>query len=294
MMPLHRRAVLASLTAAAGGLLAPAAIDALATAAAARNPAPAFYRFEVGGFELTAIYDGVWHRRIDETFVSNAPFAEVQKALTDAFMPADTLSIPFTPLVVDTGSKLALIDTGSGGQIAPTAGSLGANFAAANIDPKDIDVIVISNFHPDHINGIKTKDNEIVFPNVEIRVPEAEWSYWMDGANLNASPPNFIRGYFLNARRIFRDLGARVTLFAPGIEVAPGITAIAAPGHTPGHCAFAIASGEQSLLALCDTTNNPYLFARHPEWMPVIDHDGPLAVTRESACSTARPPSAYW
>ena len=274
-MSATRRAILAATTA----LLAHgAAPQAQAAAATSGRQAPAYYRTRLGTFELTAVYDGVWHRPVDDKFVRNASYAEVTKALASAFMPANTLSIPFTPLVVNTGSKLVLIDTGSGGQIAPTAGTFGANLAAAGIVPAAIDTILISNFHPDHINGLKTKDNELVFANAEILVPQKEWTFWMDDANLARASTDMIKTYMLNARRIFGDIRARVTPFDPGKAVAPGILAVDAPGHTPGHTAYAIVSGEQSMMALCDTTNHPWLFARHPEWQPIVDQDGPLAV----------------
>ena len=94
---------------------------------------------------------------------------------------------------------------------------------------------------------------------------------------MNGASPA-IRKYFLNARRIFRDLAGEVKRFTPGSELAPGITAIAAPGHTPGHVAFAVASGIHSMLVLADTARNPELFVRHPEWQPSFDMDGLVAV----------------
>ena len=239
--------------------------------------AAGYYRFKLGSFELTAVYDGFWNRPIDSKFVRNASYAEVTKALADAFMPPDTLAMPFTPLLVNSGSKLVLIDTGTGGQLASTAGLLVVNLLAAGVDPKSIDAIVISNFHPDHIDGLRTKDNDLVFPDAEILVPRVEWAYWMNDANLSAASDLF-RAYFLNVRRVFRDLGKSVRPFETDTEIMPGITAIAAPGHTPGHCAFAITSGRHSLMALCDTTNHPWLFARHPNWRPILDMDGALAV----------------
>jgi glyoxylase-like metal-dependent hydrolase (beta-lactamase superfamily II) len=247
-------------------------------AALANAPQPAaFYRFRLGSFELTTVYDGFWNRPINAEFVRNAPYADVKAALADAFMPKDTLTMPFTPLVINTGKNLVLIDTGSGGQLAATAGTLTSNLRAAGIDPETINTIIISNFHPDHIDGLHTKDDAPVFPKAEIAVPEVEWTFWMDDANLTAAADPF-RPYFLNARRIFRDLGKSVRRFDAEAEIVPGITAIAAPGHTPGHCAYAIASERQSLVALCDTTNHPLLFARHPEWQMILDMDGPLAV----------------
>jgi glyoxylase-like metal-dependent hydrolase (beta-lactamase superfamily II) len=116
-----------------------------------------------------------------------------------------------------------------------------------------------------------------VFANAEILVPEPEWTYWMNDANMAGAPKPVAR-YFLNARRIFKDIAGEVRQFKPGAEVAPGIVSVPAFGHTPGHTAFAIHSGNRSMLAMSDTVCNPYLFARHPEWQPIFDMDGPLAV----------------
>jgi glyoxylase-like metal-dependent hydrolase (beta-lactamase superfamily II) len=201
----------------------------------------------------------------------------VNGALAAAFLPPNVLPITFTALLVNTGSKLILIDTGTAGQITDTAGSLLSNLAMAGVAPAAIDTILISHFHPDHIDGIKTKDGAKVFPNAEILVPEPEWAFWMDDANMGRASGAVLM-YFRNARRIFKDIAKEVRHFKPGDEVAPGITSIAAYGHTPGHTAFAIHSGNESILAMSDTVREPSLFARHPDWQPSYDMDGPLAV----------------
>ncbi len=228
MSNLTRRSLLA------GSALAMTAAGAPAIAAAppADKATPGIYRYKIGSYELTALYDGIWYRPITDKFISNAPFAEVERALDDAFMPHDRLATPFTTLIVNTGNKLVLIDTGTGGQIAPSAGVLSENLAAAGIDPKAVDQIVISHFHPDHINGIKDKDNALIFPNAEIMVPEPEWAFWMSDANMNAADTD-LKLTFRNQRRIFSDIIEQVTRFEPGQEVAPGIEALAAAGHTP-------------------------------------------------------------
>ena len=266
-------------------LLAGTAVAAIAAGAdptaAAAPPAdkrsPAIYRYKIGSYELTALYDGIWYRPITDKFIRNVPFADVELALDAAFMPHDKLATPFTALVVNTGSKLILIDTGTGGQISATAGELRDNLIAAGIDPNAVDAIVISHFHPDHINGIKDKDNKLIFPNAEIMVPAPEWAFWMDDANLNAAPAD-LKPTFLNQRRIFADIAKQVTHYVPGKEVAPGIVTLPAPGHTPGHTVFAIHSGNQSLLVLSDTAQHPAVFARHPNWEAAFDVDGPEAV----------------
>ena len=274
MPTVTRRTLLAGTAVAA---IAAGADPAVAAAPPADKQSPAIYRYKIGSYELTALYDGIWYRPITDKFIRNAPFADVEHALDAAFMPHDKLATPFTALVVNTGSKLVLIDTGTGGQISATAGELRDNLIAAGIDPNAVDAIVISHFHPDHINGIKDKDNKLIFPNAEIMVPAPEWAFWMDDANLNAAPAD-LKPTFLNQRRIFADIAKQVTHYEPGKEVAPGIVTLPAPGHTPGHTVFAIHSGNQSLLVLSDTAQHPAVFARHPNWEAAFDVDGPEAV----------------
>src|ERR1700721_3077587 len=137
---LSRRTLIGSTAGSAAAVLAASASPAEAGAPFSGQAGPGIYRYRIGDFELTALYDGIWYRPITDKFIRNAPFAEVETALADAFMPADKLATPFTTLIVDTGAKLVLIDTGTGGQIAPSAGVLRANLLAPGIDPKAIDL----------------------------------------------------------------------------------------------------------------------------------------------------------
>jgi glyoxylase-like metal-dependent hydrolase (beta-lactamase superfamily II) len=240
--------------------------------------APGFQRFRLGTFELTALDDGVWHRPMGKDFVRNARVTAVRRAIADVRpRQRDTLPLAITALLVNTGSKLVLIDTGSAGQVVDTAGSLMRHLAAAGVAPDKIDIVLISHFHPDHIDGLKTKDGARVFANAEIKVPAAEWAFWMDEALPGTAKPAVAR-YARNTRRIFGDMIKDVTRFAPNEEVAPGIVALDAFGHTPGHTAFAVASGNESMLVLGDLASHPALFVRHPEWQPGWDMDGALAV----------------
>src|SRR5690348_9295396 len=133
----------------------------------ANTQGPGAYRFRLGDYQLTALYDGLWPVKIDEHFIRNASAAEVDAALAAAFLPPRILPISFTALLVNTGRRLVLIDTGTAGQIADTAGVMLDNLKAAGVTPADIDTILISHFHPDHIDGIKTKDGAKVFANAE-------------------------------------------------------------------------------------------------------------------------------
>jgi glyoxylase-like metal-dependent hydrolase (beta-lactamase superfamily II) len=262
----------------AGGLASVTlASAAFAAVPRATRQAPGVHRGTLGDFQLTALYDGVWPVRIDDNFVRNASNADVDAELTAAFLAPGILPVSFTALLINTGVRLVLIDTGTAGQITDSAGTLLDNLAAAGIKPAMIDTILISHFHPDHINGIKDKDGNRIFPNAEIAVPDVEWDFWMNDANMSGVSST-IRRYFLNARRIFADIAHDVRRFKPGAEVSPGITSIAAFGHTPGHVAFSVSSGKESMLVLSDSARNPYLFVRHPDWQPSFDMDGPVAV----------------
>ena len=182
MTALSRRSFLAGPMLAAGAAVLPARARAAAPMAAAQGPG--VYRYKLGDYQLTALYDGIWYLPIDDKFVRNASGTEVNDALAAAFLPPSVLPISFTALLVNTGRKLVLIDTGTAGQITDSAGFMNANLAAAGVRASAIDTIVISHFHPDHIDGIKTKDGAKVFPNAEILVPEPEWTFWMDDANM--------------------------------------------------------------------------------------------------------------
>ncbi len=272
---LTRRAVLTATASVAGGLALPC--TGLAAAPQAQTQGPGVYRYRLGAFELTALYDGTWFLPIGGAFIRNASSAAVNEELATNFQPPNILPITITALLVNTGKQRVLIDTGSAGQLTDSAGFLNANLAAAGLTPADIDIILISHFHPDHIDGIKTKDGDKVFPNARILVPEPEWTFWMDDANQSRAKGSVL-GYFRNARRIFADIASDVQRFKPGAEIVPGIVSLPAYGHTPGHTAFAIHSGRQSILAMSDTVRNPELFARHPDWQPIFDMDGALAV----------------
>jgi glyoxylase-like metal-dependent hydrolase (beta-lactamase superfamily II) len=276
MSKLTRRTVLAAAAAAAAGsTLAPAPMRAAAPASG--KQAPGFYRYRLGDYEITVVNDGVWNRKLEPATVPGTPLAEVQRALAEAFQPTDTLTIPFCPAIINTGAKLIAIDTNTGNRVFPTAGTYMENLAAAGIDAAKVDAVVISHFHPDHINGIWTKDDKLAFPNAEIMVPAPEWAFWMDEANANNAPEG-LKGNYANCKRVFAPIASKVARFEPGKEVAPGITSSAAYGHTPGHTSFTVASGGKSMLMIIDSTGNPFVFARHPEWEYASDVDRKMGV----------------
>jgi len=244
--------------------------------------APGFYRYKVGSFECTSINDGARSFPMPDTFVTNVPKDDALAAAEAAYMPKGLVTVPFNPQLINTGSKLILIDCGNGiAALEPTKGAAGRtlqNLAAAGIDPKSIDVVLMSHLHPDHTNGIRALDGSMAFPNAEIMVPAKDWDFWMSEENAaKAQSSEMMKNYFANVKKIYAGIESKVTRYDWGKEVAPGITSIAAPGHTPGHTAFAVASGNSKILIQSDVTNIPELFLRNPDWHVVYDVDPDVA-----------------
>jgi glyoxylase-like metal-dependent hydrolase (beta-lactamase superfamily II) len=274
MIDLSRRE--AFMTAAAATALATGGMSVPALAqAAATGQAPGFYRYKVGDMTVTAINDGFAQRPL-EGFIRNAELSAVQAAMGAAFLSTSALSISFTTLVVQNGAQVTLLDTGNGDSGAPTSGVWMRNFRAAGFTPEQVTRVVFSHFHGDHINGLRLKDGTLTFPNAELVVPAPEWAFWMDDARMGAAP-EAMRGAFANVRRVFAPVAANVKQYQPGAEVAPGITSVAAFGHTPGHCVFMISSGTGKLMFMADTTNHPALFVKNPDWSAIFDMDADVA-----------------
>jgi glyoxylase-like metal-dependent hydrolase (beta-lactamase superfamily II) len=282
MTELTRRTLLAG-AAAATALPLAAATPARAAAPPAGKQAPGWYRYKVGSYEVTVVTDGLRVAPLADNFVKNAKKDEVNTALQGMYLEKDKVTAPFNPVVVNTGSKLIALDTGLGAaQYQESKGALGqyhTNLAAAGIDAKAVDVVIISHFHPDHINGLVGTDNKPTFVNAEVMVPAAEWKFWMDDGNMSRAPANSpLETNFKNIRRVFGALGNKATQYEPGKELAPGITSVATYGHTPGHTSHVIASGNAQVMVQADVTAAiGLLFARNPGWHAVFDMDGAQA-----------------
>ncbi|QFY63275.1 MBL fold metallo-hydrolase (plasmid) [Rhizobium grahamii] len=280
MFDMSRRAVLGSAAAAvAFGLASKLEILAPAFAASPDEPMTGFYRYKVGDIEVTAIYDGIWRKPHDPAFIKNASVEETKTALANANLPTDFMPIPLTVVVLNVGGRLIMMDAGSGvGQWQTNATHLPANMAAAGIDYKKIDTVMISHFHPDHVWGLMEKgSNAPVFGNAELVVHSTEYKWWTDPSRVETLPEGR------------KPAGKRIAAVFPtwknwklvegGAEVAPGIELVSAPGHTPGHSAYLVSSGNSQLLVSADIMYVPALLAPHPEWQGSYDQDGPLAIT---------------
>jgi len=279
MFNMSRRGVLVSAAAAAFGLEKPLALIPSARAAPAVEPEVGFYRYKVGSVEVTAVYDGIWRKPHDPTFIEGVTVDETKAALASAGLTTAFMPIPLTVLVLKIGDKHLMIDSGSGvGQWQVNATHLPANMKAAGIDRGQISTILISHFHPDHVWGLMEKGtNAAVFPEAELVVNSVEYRFWTEPGRVETLP----EGRRQAGRRIAEVFPTwkNWRLVESGTEVAPGIRILEAFGHTPGHSVFLVTSGRDQLLVSNDTMYVPALLAPHPEWQGSYDQDGPIAVT---------------
>jgi glyoxylase-like metal-dependent hydrolase (beta-lactamase superfamily II) len=283
MTQLSRRSMLTGAAAVTAGAVTPLAVSpAIAAAPLSGKQNAGWYRYKVGAFEVTVVTDGANSNPLADAYVANAPKDAVNAALEADFLPRDRVIHNYTPVVVNTGSKLVAIDTGLGlGMFEQSKGAVGqyhANLAAAGIDRNAVDVVIISHFHGDHINGLVGPGNKPAFPNAEIIVPAAEHAFWTDESNADKLP-QAARGQIANVKRVLGVIGNQVTRHEPGKELAPGITAVASPGHTPGHTSHVIASGNSKVLVQADiTAGAASIFVRNPDWHFLFDTDKAQAV----------------
>jgi glyoxylase-like metal-dependent hydrolase (beta-lactamase superfamily II) len=275
-----RRDVLAGAAAAAGAAMASAPLPRAARAAspAADTQAAGFYRYMVGSVQITVITDGVNRFPLPDNFVTNMKKDEVKAALSAAHMDSELFFNPYNPIVVNTGSRLAVIDTGNGeasyGQSKKAFGQFLTNLAASGIDAKLVDTVIISHYHGDHVNGLLRADNSLAFPNAEILVPAQEHNFWMDDGEMSRAPKGRMEGLFKNNRRVFSgEVLKRLRTYEWDKEVIPGITAMGTPGHSWGHTSHVVASGASKVFVQGDVSHVPFLFVRNPGWHVFFDQD---------------------
>jgi glyoxylase-like metal-dependent hydrolase (beta-lactamase superfamily II) len=277
MTQMTRRAALTGVAAAA---MVPTALPEAVNAAAppVGKQAPGWYRYKLGSFEITVVTDGVNTFKFADDHVGNKTRDEVNAAQLAAYFEKDMMTTPYNPIAVNTGSKLVVIDTGTGEanyeRSKGVAGQFMSNLAAAGIDRNAVDAVIISHYHGDHINGLLKADKSLAYPNAEILVPAAEHTFFMDDGEMSRAPKGRMETVFRNVRQVFAgEVLKRVRTYEPGKEVVPGITAVATNGHSWAHNSHVVASGASKVFVQGDVTHVPWLFVRNPGWHAFYDQD---------------------
>jgi len=211
-----------------------------------KTQAPGYYRMMVGDIEITALSDGTVALPMDKILMHTTP-AKVGKALAaqGIALPAET---SVNGYLVNTGTKLVLVDTGAAGLFGPTLGKLAANLKAAGYEPAQVDEIYITHMHPDHVGGLMNGE-QIVFPNATVRADQKDVDFWFSKTNFAAAPDS-AKGFFQGAMASLNPYMAagKFKPFDGDTELVPGVRAHASHGHTAGHSTYVIESKGQKLV----------------------------------------------
>jgi glyoxylase-like metal-dependent hydrolase (beta-lactamase superfamily II) len=278
-----RRALLG--TAGLGIIASPAIIGGRAFAQESKPQAidrvtpPDIHKFKVGGFQVLVVKDGARPSgNPQETFGTNQSAEAISTLLNDNFLPADKFVNSFSPTLVDTGSEVILFDTGLGKAArAQGGGRLIEGLAAAGYMPDDISIVVITHMHGDHIGGIM-EDGKPAFPKARYVAGETEYNFWSDAARAGTPAEGNHKAVLANVK----PHAEKMTFLKDGGDVVSGITAMSAPGHTPGHLIFNIESEGKRLVLTADTANHYILSLERPEWEVRFDMDkAQAAATRK-------------
>jgi|EndMetStandDraft_5_1072996.scaffolds.fasta_scaffold12761_3 glyoxylase-like metal-dependent hydrolase (beta-lactamase superfamily II) len=243
--------------------------------------APPFYRFKIGDFEATIATDGPLPLGDPHKNFNGLSAAEMDKQLTDNFLPLTNAVLEQNALVVNTGDKLIVFDTGMGSLtlFGPTTGRLMSSLKAAGIDPKDVDAVVMTHAHIDHCGGCMADEGSRHFPNAEYFITQADYDFWTDETKV----PSEFKVFLETARKNLQPNKDRMHFIKDGEEILPGVHAILAPGHTVGHTVFMINSGKDSLCYIGDLAHHPVLLLEKPLTEFMYDTDA-----KQSAKSRVR------
>ncbi|MEO1539440.1 MAG: MBL fold metallo-hydrolase [Pseudomonadota bacterium] len=275
MPSLTRRALLAT---ASAGLSLPA-LPALGAAPMLGDARPTFRRFKVGAFEVTTLLDGaVPVEGPQPIFGQDQSVADVEALLAENNLSTTTMEFTFAPTLVNTGAELILFDTGNGAGARPARGQLAAAIEAAGYRADQVDIVVLTHMHPDHIGGV-LENGAPAFPNARYVTGSAEYNFWTDEARVGTP-----------GQRIYDMVQANVAPVAemmsfldPGGSVVSGIEAVGAFGHTPGHMAYHIESEGESLMLTADAANHFVLSLERPDWHVRFDADKEAAAATRKA-----------
>jgi glyoxylase-like metal-dependent hydrolase (beta-lactamase superfamily II) len=239
---------------------------------------PGVYHRRIGDIVVTAISDGYLDGGID--VMRNIDLEKAERILKEAFRPVRRTNV--NAFLIHSKGRLAIVDTGSGNYLLPTAGFVQRSLASAGIDAKAIDTVLLTHMHPDHSAGLTDMSNgQLLFPNAELVMHENEPAHWFDDGAMSRADERARKLYFQAGREQVAPYKNRTRLFRQG-EVFPGVTAVPSVGHTPGHTAYLVASGNDQLMIWGDTVHVPEVQTAIPEAGMAFDTDlGAAAAARK-------------
>ncbi|MGD9985672.1 MBL fold metallo-hydrolase [Pseudonocardia sp.] len=241
--------------------------------------APGFQRFSIGGRTITALYDGFVPIFADDLHGAGAE--EIAALLTGSFLPAEgDLHTAVTVFLVDLGSRTVLVDAGSGTSLGPDVGHVLTNLRAAGRRPEEIDDVLLTHLHPDHVHGLLRPDGGAAYPRARVHVAQADVRHWLDPAVAEAATDDVQKQIHEWARAALApyDAGGRLRTFEYGTEPVPGILAVDQHGHTPGHTGYLLGGGDEAVLFWGDTMHSHSVQLVRPEVSIAIDSDEGQAV----------------
>lgn len=289
-----RRALLRRtfISAASSFILLSAIAPAFAAAPQAKFPAPGFFRMMLGNFEITALSDGTVDLPVDK-ILSNTTPGKVDQALSKVFLKAP-LETSVNGYLINTGTKLVLVDTGAANLFGPTLGKLVNNLKAAGYTPDQVDAVVITHMHPDHVGGL-VNDGKLVFTNATVHADQHDADFWLSQANLDKAPKDS-KGFFQGAMASMKPYveAGKFKPFNGNTELVPGIKAQASPGHTPGHSTYVVESEGQKLVLWGDLMHVAAVQFADPAVTIQFDSDSKAATLQRQRAYAEAAQAGYW
>ena len=266
--------------------------SATAAAPQLKTSAPGYYRMMLGDFEVTALSDGTVDLKMAD-LLTNIPTARIHSALAKQHLK-DPVEVSVNAYLINTGSKLVLIDAGAGTFFGPTVGKLMANLKASGYQPEQVDEIYITHMHADHVGGL-VAGSQIAFPNAIVRADQREGDFWLSKANMDTAPKE--------AKEVFEGAMASINPYSAAgkfkpfngnTELIPGIKAVAAHGHTPGHTVYVVESNGQRLVLWGDLMHSAAVQFPEPSVTIRFDTDSKAAAAQRKALYAEAAKRGHW
>ncbi|MBT9520232.1 MAG: MBL fold metallo-hydrolase [Dechloromonas sp.] len=259
------------------GLLLVASSFATAEAPQQKTQVPGYYRLMLGSFEVTALYDGAID--LDEKLLKSIAKRDIQRLLARQFLKGPKVQTAVNAYLVNTGNKLVLVDAGAAKLFGPGLGNIVDNLKAAGYSPEQVDTVLVTHLHGDHVNGLVSAEGKAVFTKAEVWSAKADNDFWLS-EEIAAKAPTEAQGFFKMARDAAAPYLAagKWKTFDSDRELLAGVSSVDTHGHTPGHASYLFQSGDQRLLILGDLVHNHAVQFARPEVAIEFDNDPKQAI----------------